>query len=131
MLMLIRLSLVIGFIAAFAIFFIGAQKVQKNRFLWGALGGLSFVIPTFIFWPILVGSVNAAGNDARAIFISYFVIINAVGVFASIMVYKKFLLKPAQLTVEQNAFIFCSECGTRCSANTAFCNKCGSKIGRA
>jgi len=77
---LIRLSLVIGFIAAFAIFFIGAQKVQKNRFLWGALGGLSFVIPTFIFWPILVGSVNAAGNDARAIFISYFVIIKGTSI---------------------------------------------------
>ena len=92
MFMLIRLSLDIGFIAAFAIFFIGAQKVQKNRFLWAAMGGLSFVIPTVIFWPILVGSVNAAGNDARAIFISYFVIINALGVFASIVLYKKFLL---------------------------------------
>lgn len=129
--MSIRLSLIIGFIVAFAMFFIGANKVQKNRVLWGVLGGLSFFIPCLIFWPILMGSVNAADNDVRAIFISYFVIINTVGVFASIVVYKKILLKPAQLTVDVNAHVFCSECGTRCPANAAFCSKCGCKIGRA
>lgn len=128
MFMLIRLSLVIGFIAAFAIFFIGAQKVQKNRFFWAALGGLSFLIPTLIFWPLLMGSVNAAGNEARAIFISYFVIINVVGVFASIMVYKLILVKPTQLKVDQNFHVFCSECGTQCSDNRAFCSKCGNKL---
>ena len=30
---------------------------------------------------------------------------------------------------DNNAHIFCSECGTQCPANTAFCNKCGNKIG--
>ena len=37
----------------------------------------------------------------------------------------------AQPTFDQNAHIFCSECGTQCPANTAFCTKCGNKMGGA
>ena len=37
----------------------------------------------------------------------------------------------ADSSAGNNAHIFCSECGTKCPSNTAFCNKCGSKIGGA
>jgi hypothetical protein len=125
-----------GFIAVLIMFFIGALKARKNRFLWGVLGAISYLIPVFVFspivWNILVGSAREAGRDGAGLPIfSVGVIISAIGIFSSIVVYKKILLKPAQFTVEQNAPIFCSECGTQCSANTAFCNKCGSKIGGA
>lgn len=37
----------------------------------------------------------------------------------------------ANVGAGNNAHIFCSECGTQCPANTAFCSKCGSKISGA
>ena len=125
-----------GFIAVLIMFVIGAIKVQKNRFLWGVLGALSYLIPVLVFlpivWNILVGSAREAGRDGAGLPVfSVGVIISAIGIFSSIVVYRKILLKPAQLTVDKNVHVFCSECGTQCPANTAFCNKCGSKIGAA
>ncbi|MDZ7656143.1 MAG: zinc ribbon domain-containing protein [Sulfurimicrobium sp.] len=118
-------------IVAFIIFFIGANKVQKSRLLWGVIGALSFWIPVLILWPIAKNYFQhsyVSRDDMAGLFYSYIAIISAVGVFASTMVYKKILLKPVQLTVDQNACVFCSECGTRCPANAAFCNKCGCKL---
>ena len=125
----------IAFIA-FIMFFIGAKKVQKNSLLWGVWGALSFLIPIIVLgpiaWSMLLNSVRAAGRDAIGpLFFSYGAITVAVGIFASVLVYKKILVKPTQLTVDKNAFVFCSECGTQCPANMAFCNKCGCKIGGA
>lgn len=37
----------------------------------------------------------------------------------------------AQPTFDSNAHVFCSECGTQCPDNTAFCNKCGNKLSGA
>ena len=131
---LMRLLVWLGLIVVFILFFIGAQKVQKNRFLWGVLGSLSFLIPFLVLRPITtsmaVSSAREMGEDAfSGLFWSFYVITIAVGVFVAILVYKKILVKPTQLTVDKNAHIFCSECGTQCPANTAFCNKCGCKIG--
>ncbi|MHB1233151.1 MAG: zinc ribbon domain-containing protein [Burkholderiales bacterium] len=129
---LLLLLLLLPVIVVFIVFFIGAKKVQKNRFLWGILGALSFLIPVLVLRPIaqniFLNSAHASRDDIGALFFSYYVIVSAVGVFVSIMVYKKILLKPAQLTVDQNAFVFCSECGTQCPTNAAFCSKCGYKF---
>ena len=121
-------------IVVFILFFMGAKKAQKNRFLWGVLGSLSFLIPFLVLRPITtsmaVSSAREMGEDAfPGLFWSFYAITIAVGVFVAILVYKKILLKSSQLTVDQNAHVFCSECGTQCTANTAFCNKCGCKIG--
>lgn len=121
-------------IVAFIVFFNGAYKVHKNRPLWGVLGVLSFWIPVLVLWPIAKNYFQhsyASRDDMAGLFYSYIAIISAMGVLSSVMVYKRILLKPAQTTVDQNAYVFCSECGTRCPANAAFCNKCGCKIGGA
>ena len=118
-------------IVAFAMFFIGAKRVQKNSLLWGVWGALSFLIPVIVLgpiaWSIWLNSARATGEDAVGpLFFSIGAITIGVGVFASILVYKKILVKVP--TVANTQFAFCSECGTQCSDNRAFCSKCGNKL---
>lgn len=127
---LLILSLPVS-IAVFIMFFIGAQKVHKNRILWGSLGAfifflvivLVFAASAFMLRNITVGDL---GGHEIAFQNSIIAIVIAAGVFVSILVYKKILIKAP--TVANNRFVFCSECGTQCPDNTAFCNKCGNKL---
>ena len=66
-------------------------------------------------------------------FYSVVVVISALfALSGGIQLYRGLRLEPnLDSGTDNTPQIFCSECGTRCSANTAFCNKCGCKIGGA
>jgi hypothetical protein len=69
----------------------GARRVNKNPVLWGIIGGLVYFVPVLILFPIINDIIQSSKNPGSVIW-SYIAILIAIGLGASIIVYKKVLL---------------------------------------
>ena len=121
------LILIIGSIVTSILFYIGANKVNKNGFLWGLLGLLAYLISYLILAiPIKFVILESNMPTTSMYYFAYFIealVCAAVAAFVATVIFRKKLQASPS-----NDFVVCAECGSKCRASAAFCAKCGNSI---